>query len=521
MKTDPLILTFDCGTQSMRALLVDKKGDIVAKERVFFPPFYSLEPGFFEIKPTIYLDVLEEASQKIHANNPHLIERIIGVTITTFRDTCLCVNEKVEPIRDVILWLDDRRAKCDDKLPLLSRFLFGLVGMSEAIQDQRIITKSNWLKENEPELWDKTYKYIVLSGYLNYQLTGKLLDSSASQVAHIPFDFKKSEWFKPSNIKFDIFGVEQRKLQDLVHPGEILGTITKEASKKYHIKEGLPVIATASDKACETLGCGVFKNNLASLSFGTAATVQTSLTKYIEPQKFMPAYSGAVLGTYNSEIQVYRGYWMISWFKKEFAKEEVNQASLLNVSPEELLNKKLKDVPTGSDGLILQPYWAPLLKQPEAKGSIIGFNSSHTSAHIYKAIIEGIGYGLLEGLENIENSSRQKIKGLTVSGGGSQSDEICQITADMFNKPVYRIQTYEACGLGSSMIAFVTLGVFNTYEEAIEKMVHYKDTFYPQEDVHQVYNEYYQKVYKKVYKQLKPLYKELRGIDKNNKINNN
>ncbi|MDY0100651.1 MAG: FGGY-family carbohydrate kinase, partial [Bacilli bacterium] len=177
------------------------------------------------------------------------------------------------------------------------------------------------------------------------------------------------------------------------------------------------------------------------------------------------------------------------------------------------------DLP-GCDGLILQPYWAPLLKQPEAKGSIIGFSSEHTRVHMYKAIVEGIGYGLLEGMEHLEKSSRQKINGLTVSGGGSQSDEICQITADMFNKPIYRIQTYEACGLGSSIIAFVSLGIFENYEEAIQKMVHYKDTFYPQEKNYKIYNDYYHKIYKKVYKQLKPLYKQLRVINKINNSNN-
>ncbi|NLN79948.1 MAG: carbohydrate kinase, partial [Erysipelotrichia bacterium] len=106
------------------------------------------------------------------------------------------------------------------------------------------------------------------------------------------------------------------------------------------------------------------------------------------------------------------------------------------------------------------------------------------------------------------------------SGGGSQSDEICQITADMFNKPIYRIQTYEACGLGSSIIAFVSLGIFENYEEAIQKMVHYKDTFYPQEKNYKIYNDYYHKIYKKVYKQLKPLYKQLRVINKINNSNN-
>ena len=208
---------------------------------------------------------------------------------------------------------------------------------------------------------------------------------------------------------------------------------------------------------------------------------------------------------------------MISWFKKEFAEKEVVQAPQLGISPEELLNRRLKEIPPGSDGLILQPYWAPMLKQPEAKGSIIGFSSEHTRIHIYKAIIEGIGYGLLEGMENLEKSSKQPINGLTVSGGGSQSEEICQITADMFGKPVYKIQTYEACGLGSSMVAFVSLGIFKNYQEAIKSMVHYTKTFTPNPEVHEIYKHLYMRIYRRIYKQLKPLYWELRSIIKERK----
>lgn len=517
MSNNPLVLTFDCGTQSIRALLVDKNGNIVAKEQIAFVPYYSLQPGYAEQKPSVYVDTLKEVSRRIHKNNPRLLESIIAVTITTIRDTCVCVDKDVKPLRDVIVWLDQREAKCEKPLPLMSRLAFGLVGMTEALDDQRKITKSNWLKENEPEIWAKTDKYILLSGYLVHQLTGQLIDSAASQVAHLPFDYKNNKWYEPSNIKFPIFDVETEKLQALIPPGSILGTISKSVSDEYLIKEGLPVIATASDKACETLGCGVLDNDLASLSFGTTATIQTTLRKYVEPQQFMPAYPGAVSGTYNPEIQVYRGFWMISWFKKEFAEKEVVQAPQLGISPEELLNRRLKEIPPGSDGLILQPYWAPMLKQPEAKGSIIGFSSEHTRIHIYKAIIEGIGYGLLEGMENLEKSSKQPINGLTVSGGGSQSEEICQITADMFGKPVYKIQTYEACGLGSSMVAFVSLGIFKNYQEAIKSMVHYTKTFTPNPEVHEIYKHLYMRIYRRIYKQLKPLYWELRSIIKERK----
>ncbi|MCX5775253.1 MAG: FGGY-family carbohydrate kinase [Firmicutes bacterium] len=477
MTNHPLVLTFDCGTQSIRALLVDKDGNIVAKEQKPFAPYYSIKPGYAEQKPSVYRNAMKDVSRHIHEHNPSLVDDIIAVTITTIRDTVVCLDKNGQPIRDFIVWLDQREAKCETPLPFMSRVAFELVGM-----------------------------------------TGQLLDSVASQIGHIPFDFQKKRWFDVKNIKFPIFGVPPEKLINIVEPGAVLGTISKAVSDEFLIKENLPVIATGSDKGCETLGSGVLDNDMASLSFGTTATIQTTIRKYIEPQQFMPAYPGLVTGTYNPEIQIYRGFWMVSWFKKEFAEKEVTQAPGLGVSPEELLNRRLKEIPPGSDGLMLQPYWAPLLKSPEAKGSIIGFSGEHTRIHIYKAIIEGIGYGLIEGMKSLEKRTHTTIKGLTVSGGGSQSDEICQITADMFGKPVYKIQTYEACGLGSSMVAFVALGIYKDYPEAIAHMVRYTKTFSPDPIIHEIYDELYEKVYTKIYQSLKPLYHELRVISKKRKI---
>lgn len=508
----PLVLTFDCGTQSIRALLVDRHGNILAKEQEYFAPYYSSAPGYAEQKPEVYRKALADVSFRIHDHNPDMVKDILAVTVSTIRDTCVCVDKEGKPLRDIITWLDQREASCSKPLPLKSRLAFAVASMTEALYDQRKITKSNWIIEHEPEIWEKTYKYLMFSGYMVFLLTGKMIDSVASQIGHIPFDYKNKVWYQPDNIKFPLFDVTPEKLPELVEPGQTLGLITEKASKEFRIKKGLPVIATGSDKGCETLGTGVLDNDMASLSFGTTATIQASTRRYVEPVTFMPSYPGVVKGIYNPEIQIFRGYWMISWFKKEFAEKEVLQAPKLGMTPEQLLNLRLKEIPAGSDGLLLQPYWAPLLKNPEAKGSIIGFSGLHTRIHLYKAIIEGIGYSLRGGMENLEKRMKRPINSLTVSGGGSQSEEICQITADMFGKPIHKIQTYEACGVGSSMVAFVSLGIYKSYEEAIKNMVHYTKTYMPDAETHKVYEDLYRNVYKNIYKSLRPLYWELRRI---------
>lgn len=203
---------------------------------------------------------------------------------------------------------------------------------------------------------------------------------------------------------------------------------------------------------------------------------------------------------------------MISWFKQEFASKEVVEAQTLGVSPESLLNEALKSIEPGADGLVLQPYWGVGLKQPEARGAIIGFSDYHTRIHIYRAIIEGIGFGLLEGMKAIEKKSGHAIKRIMISGGGSGSDEICQITADLFGLPVHRVQTYETSSLGAAMVGYIANGTYEGYEQATEAMVHRQEAFVPNERHVQIYEALYNRVYKKMYKKMKPFYKSIQEI---------
>jgi sugar (pentulose or hexulose) kinase len=411
------------------------------------------------------------------------------------------------------LWLDQRMAKGEDPVPLTDSLMFQAVGMKETIEIIRRRSKANWIRENEKEIWDKTYKVLLLSGYLTYKLTGRFVDSTANQIGHIPFNYKRKSWplsFK--TYRYGMFGIDRNKLPDLIGSGEIIGNLTDKASEETGIGREIPLIACGSDKGCETLGTGCIDESSVSLSFGTTATAQTTSKKCLEPLRFFPSYPSVIKDLFNPEIQIVRGYWMISWFKKEFAQREMKIASMRNISPEEILNETLASVPPGCQGLILQPYWGAAHKMPEAKGSIIGFGDIHTRAHIYRAIIEGIGFALLEGVESIEKKTKVKVDKVMVSGGGSQSDYICQITADMFGRTVYKERTYETSGLGAAINGFVALGYYKSYEDAVTNMVHYVKKFIPDEHNHKIYSALYKRVYKNIYKNLSGLYKEIQAI---------
>ncbi|KZX84473.1 hypothetical protein A3715_29835 [Oleiphilus sp. HI0009] len=165
-------------------------------------------------------------------------------------------------------------------------------------------------------------------------------------------------------------------------------------------------------------------------------------------------------------------------------------------------------------GLMLQPYWTPGVRDPgpEAKGGIIGFGDVHTRAHVYRAILEGLAYGLREGMERLEKRNKQKIKLLRVSGGGSQSDAALQLTADIFGLPVERPHTYETSGLGAAMDVAVALGWYSDCHTAIAGMTRVGKRFEPNHETHITYNRLYNEVYLNMYKQLRPLYRSIQDI---------
>ncbi|MDM8539418.1 FGGY-family carbohydrate kinase, partial [Desulfobacterales bacterium HSG17] len=336
--------------------------------------------------------------------------------------------------------------------------------------------------QNQSEIWDKTCKYLQISGFINYRLTGQFIDSVASQIGHLPFNYKTQGWAKNHQLSKKLFPIENDKLPKLIAPCEVLGKITSQAAGETGIKKGIPVIACGSDKGCETIGAGVINSEMASLSFGTTATVQILSEKYIEPIKYLPSYPACVPGLFNPEVEIFRGFWMITWFKKEFAHKEVEKAKKMGIAAEEVLNQCLERTKPGAMGLIVQPFWGPGLDYPDAKGAMIGFGDVHTKDHVYRAVIEGLGFALFEGMGKIQGKTGVKIKKATVSGGASQSDEICKITADIFNVPMAKGQTHETSALGAAILTAKGLGVFANLDEAVNNMVHIQKIFEPEPD---------------------------------------
>ncbi len=381
MTTTPLLLALDVGTQSVRAIVFTATGELVARSKIPIEPYVAPEPGWAEQECHYYFDKLALACRELWQQvDP---AALVGVALTTQRGTVVNVDAQGTPLRPAIVWLDQRRTRGEKKIGGAWGLLFRVAGVRETVANFQADAEVNWLRKHQPEVWAKTDKFLLLSGYLSYRLVGRYVDSVACQVGYLPFDYKKLCWAGERDWKWRAARVEPAKLPELVPPGQRLGTISAAAAKATGIPEGLPMIAAAADKACEVLGAGCTTPEAASLSLGTTATINTTSRRYVEVVPLIPPFPAALPGAYSTEIQIYRGFWLVSWFLKEFAASERVIAEAEGVSVEAVLERAITTIPAGSEGLILQPTWSPGAHiGPEARGAIVGFTEKQTRTNL-------------------------------------------------------------------------------------------------------------------------------------------
>jgi sugar (pentulose or hexulose) kinase len=508
------IMSIDSGTQSVRALLFDLRGNMVDKSQVVIDTYQSPQPGWVENDPSAFWQATCQACQHLWAHTSVPKSAIACVVITTQRGTTIALDKQGQPLRPAMIWLDQRRADRYPRIAWWWKVAFRVIGMSDTVRYFQGEAEANWIAQNQPELWAQTDKFLLLSGYLNYRLTGRFFDSVASQVGYIPFDYKKGTWAASSDWKWQALAIKPSMLPELVPAGKMIGEVSAQAALDTGIPQGLPVIAGAADKACEVIGAGCLTPEIACLSYGTTATVNTTTTRYLEATRFIPPYQAAVPGHYNTEIQITRGFWMVSWFKEQFGLHERQLAKQRGVAAEVLFDELVNAVPPGAHGLMLQPFWNPGIKVPgpEARGAIIGFGDVHERSHLYRAILEGLAYALREAKERIEKRSGARITRIRVSGGGSQSDAAMQITANIFNLPCERPHLYETSGLGAAIIAAVSLKLKPDFTTAVAEMTRVSQVFMPEPEHAHTYDQLFRRVYCRMYKRLQPLYVEIRDI---------
>lgn len=511
---DGQLLALDVGTQSVRALLFDPRGVLVAAGRVPVEPYVSPQPGWAEQDPEAWWAAIGEACRRLWTDPAARPDAVAGVALTTQRQTIVVADEEGRALRPAIVWPDQRQTEGLPPIGGAWGLAFRAGGVRDTVARFQADCEANWIERNEPSVWRRIRRYGVLSSWLTARLVGRWVDSSAAQVGYLPFDFRRSRWAGHLDWKWQVANFDRAWLPDLVAPTGILGELTAGAADHLGLPTAAPLIASAGDKQAEALGAGAVAAEVAALSFGTTATIGTTHRRYLEAIPLVPPYPAAIPGAWLVELQVLRGFWMVDWFKREFGAAEVTRGAEIDVPPEALFDKLLAASPPGSMGLVLQPYWMPGVRYPgpEAKGAIVGFGDVHGRAHVYRAILEGLAYGLREGAERTVKASGVTIRELRISGGGSQSRAAVQLFADVFGVPASRPHTHEAAGLGAAIDAALGLGLHADPGAAVAEMVRIGERFEPARGASAIYEDLFRSVYLPMYDRLRPLYREIRRI---------
>ncbi|HLB45774.1 MAG TPA: FGGY-family carbohydrate kinase, partial [Anaerolineales bacterium] len=305
------LLAIDNGTQSVRALIFDLRGTLIAKSRVPIKPYFSAAPGLAEQHPDVFWDAVCRACQQLWTMPGVAKDSIAAVALTTQRSTVINVDAGGRPLRPAIVWLDQRRTEGLKPVGGLWGLAFRVVGATETAAYLQAEAEANWIRTHQSDIWQETHKYLFLSGYLTHRLTGRFVDSVGCQVGYVPFDYQKLQWAAKWDWKWQAVPMNPAILPDLIPPAHTLGEITREAAEATGIPAGLRLIAAAADKACEVIGSGSLDPHIACLSYGTTATINTTHKRYMEVISLIPPYPAAVPGAYSLEMSVYRGYWMV------------------------------------------------------------------------------------------------------------------------------------------------------------------------------------------------------------------
>ncbi len=349
-KKRDLILAIDSGTQNVKAAVFDRAGRVLALSRLAHEPDSAPRPRWVEHDPGDYWDKMCRATGEALSALGQDIGRVGAVGLTSQRGTTIPVDAGGNVLRPAIVYLDNRVTEELPPVEGLWGLFFAAIGRKKAIEYVRSHSRFLWIKTHQPEIYSRTRTFFQVASFLNFRLTGSVNESIGMMVGMFPLDYKKLAYYPQRGIH-DVFGVSPDRLPELVRPLSVTGHITREASKKTLIPEGLPVIVGGGDVQAGAVGMGVTEQDTAALILGTTIDFDIPTRRFINDKKLrFLCWPAAIPDAYILESGVGGGFITVTWFTNELAHYEKEAALREGVSPEELLDAAVKDIPAGSPG---------------------------------------------------------------------------------------------------------------------------------------------------------------------------
>lgn len=456
------IIAHDLGTSGNKATLFDDQGKLIKSTTYNYETIYLPNNGV-EQDPEVWWEAVCNTTKTLLAGiDP---QQVAAISFSGQMMGCVCVDQAGVPLRNCLIWADMRATKEAERIRerISELEFYEITGhrISASYGGQKLM----WVKENEPEIYEKTYKMLNAKDYILFKLTGKFVTDYTDASSTNLLDLKTLTW---SQKMLDVMAIDEAKLPELHYSTDVIAEINEEVAKATGLAVGTAVVCGAGDGVCAAVGTGCIKEGVAHSCIGTSSWISITSKEPIYDEKMQTftwahIIPGHVLPTGTMQC----GGGSYAWFVKNFCRYEKKIAEEQGISMYDLLEEELQESGPGSNGLIFLPYlmgersprW-----NPDAKGAFIGLDIKHEHKDLLRSVQEGVAMNLSI-ISDTFKSYGQTIDEIITIGGGAKSPTWAQILADnLVTKIKVPNYTDEATSMGAAITAGVGVGIFESFD---------------------------------------------------------
>ncbi len=496
------VLGIDAGTEAIKAGIVDASGQLIASGSRSYTTYFP-KPGWAEQDPNEWWAGLVGAVQDCMKQALIKPEEIVGVAAGATTCTLLPIKANGEALRRAFLWMDVRAT--DQARRIFSSQHEALRYSLAGVSAEWMPSKALWLKENEPDIYHEADYIIEYADWIAFKLTGRIALNINTIAQRWYYHTPSGGWPSDFYNQIGLDDVEAKFSKDVLRVGEQVGSLSSVAAWQLGLPTGIPVATGGGDAFIGLLGLGVVEPGDLGVVMGSSNVLSVLSSEEVHFPGSFGSFPDAVIPGLNlvEGGQVSTGS-ILNWFKRNFALDVVEQAKKQGKSVYALLDAEAEKIALGADGLIVLDYFQGN-RTPHtdslAKGVILGLSLQATRAHVFRAIMEGIAYGMKDILDTF---TRQQcnVSRVIACGGATHSKLFMQIYADVTGQPIYLTRVAEASLLGAAVAAAVGAGLYPSLQTAARNMTQITDVYEPDKSRHEQY-QFFACKYQETYQQLK------------------
>ena len=481
------LLAHDIGTSGDKATLFTEDGRAAAACIEHYP-LYQENPLFAEQDAEDWWRAFSESTKKLLAISGVNPREISAVSFSGQMMGCLPVDQNEKPLRRALIWADQRAQEQVEKLKerIGDDAFYRIAGHRNS--PSYSIQKAMWIRDNEPEIYEKTRAFLNAKDWIVLKLTGRFLTDPSDANGTGAMDLRTLRW---SSEILSAAGIDPSKMPEIVPSPALAGTVRPETMEVLGLSPDLKVIMGAGDGVAANVGAGSVSPGSAYICMGTSAwAASTEKEPHFDPLKRSVTWAHAIPGLYSPNATMQYCCGAYDWFRNTVLRDELRRAEESGRNIHGLISELASSAPAGSNGLIFLPHLlgerAPRWNR-NVRGAYIGLSGKTSREELVRSVFEGISYHLALCFEAVNPSG--SLSEVTLIGGGAKNDFWAQLLADILGvETIVPEETGDANSLGAAVIAGVGAGIFPDFS-AVNRFVHPKKRFEPRPEYREVYRE--------------------------------